>query len=80
MPSTCHVHSQGHDNENCLQADSAHTAIPGGEMALSTQTRLSGVSAFREIQSARMPSPHWKFNGKTVNEIYEEFHDSTDES
>jgi hypothetical protein len=26
------------------------------------------------------PSPHWTFNGKTVKEIYEEFHDSTDES
>jgi len=26
------------------------------------------------------PSPHWTFNGKTVKEIYEDFHTSEDES
>jgi hypothetical protein len=26
------------------------------------------------------PSPHWTFNGKTVKDIYEEFHDSIDAS
>jgi len=29
---------------------------------------------------ALQPSPHWTFNGKTLNEIYEEFHSTTEEA
>jgi len=29
---------------------------------------------------AIQPSPHWTFNGKTLKEIYDEFHSATDET
>ena len=29
--------------------------------------------------TALQPSPHWTFNGKTVKEIYEAFHESSED-
>ena len=29
---------------------------------------------------ALQPSPHWTFNGKTVKELYEEFHSTVEET
>lgn len=49
----------------------------GQTTSLTEATRqLLGLSDGAPIQ----PSPYWTFNGKTVKEIYEEFHSNSDET
>lgn len=51
--------------------------MDGTSCALITATRkLLGLPDDYSIQ----PSPHWTYNGKTVKEIYDQFHDQGDDS
>ncbi len=57
--------------------DERKVQFEGGVCSLTAATRkVLGLAEDYPLQ----PSPYWTFNGKTVKEIYEEFHSSGDEA
>lgn len=57
--------------------DAKKVEFKGQVRALTPVTReLLGVAIDYPLQ----PSPHWTFNGKSVKDIYEAFHDATEEN
>lgn len=74
------------DGSVLVSKDGAHQAIVigekkvkfnGGECSLTAATRkMLGLPDNYPLQ----PSPHWTFNGKTVKEIYEDFHVAEEDS
>jgi hypothetical protein len=57
--------------------DEKKVALEGTPCTLSAATRkLLGLPDDYAIQ----PSPYWTYNGKTVKEIYEDYHNQTEEA
>ncbi len=79
-------HQLGIPNGSILiSKDGQHQAEVAGEKKVIYQDSMCSLtSATRKILGLPdnyplQPSPHWTFNGRTIKEIYEEFHSTHDE-
>jgi hypothetical protein len=74
------------DGSVLVSKDGLHQAIIVGEKKVRFNAEVCSLtSATRKILGLAddypiQPSPHWTFNGRTVKEIYEDFHASGEES
>lgn len=67
------VHKNG--TEQCEVVSEKRVRFHGDEMSLTAATRkVMGLPGDYPLQ----PSPHWTFNGKTIKNLYDEYHSNED--